>query len=172
MDNATALAELNKLKGYSVTGSLLLHESEFDALYMAVCGKHLRNCKCKDRLNDALIEIHVTLKKQLNEMKNICRLRKGVVIMHVQGYEGKVFNHTNITDDVARAYLAQHPEKAVYFDVLPEAEPAKVEESPENGTEMPADGAKEAQAVSVSTGEETPVETPKKAKRGRKPKNA
>lgn len=131
MDYSEALALLNTLRGYQEKGSLAMFKSELDALYFDICGKHLPNCKCKNSMDDALIEIYVKLKDpQIKDIMNkTAKLVKGVVLLHVPNHDGKVYNNNNLTDEVALAFLAQHPERKDWFEVLPE-EPKTEEAKP------------------------------------------
>ena len=133
MDYSTAIAELNRLRGVGEGRCLATFTQDVDALYFALLGKHLPKCSCKDKEHDALIEIYLYLKKP--EIKDImsktAKLRHGIVLYHVPGHEG-VFINTNLTDEVARAYLAARPDKAHYFEVLPPMgdEPTEVTAEP------------------------------------------
>lgn len=50
--------------------------------------------------------------------KSNYRLKNGVVIR----YKGMPYTHINITDEVASAYLKEHPGHASRFDVIPSKE--------------------------------------------------
>jgi hypothetical protein len=109
-----------ELEEYRKGGTLPAHEAELDTLYMDVCGKHIRECNCKDRWSDALIEIHVTLNK-LEKMAMAgtkYRLRTGVVLHDFE--KNEAYTNANLTDKVARAYLKKYPQQASLFEVLPE----------------------------------------------------
>ena len=125
MNYDEAQAELNELRGLADAGqSLAVVKGRIQRLYTEVCRKQLRKCKCKNVLEDALIEIYLTLKRYKNDMNAFnskARLVNGVVL-HVGA---KVYTNANLTDDVARQFLAQFPQRKDWFASLPE-EPEKV----------------------------------------------
>lgn len=55
--------------------------------------------------------------EQLTKKKAV--LRAGCVLYHVKGYEG-IYTNTNLTDEVARAFLQQRPDKKTWFASLPD----------------------------------------------------
>lgn len=61
----------------------------------------------------------------MNAFNSKARLVNGVVL-HVGA---KVYTNANLTDDVARQFLAQFPQRKDWFASLPE-EPEKVKEEP------------------------------------------
>lgn len=131
MDYNEAQALLNELRGYQQNGSLALHKEALNRLYNEICGKNLPNCKCVNRMDDAIIEIYLKLKDpQIQKiMAKTAKLVKGVYLIHVPNYDGVIYNNHNLTDEVARAFLEQHPERADWFETLPEpVETAKTDE--------------------------------------------
>lgn len=106
-----------------------------DALYWAMCRKHLPNCKCRDRVADALAEIYHNIKKGINMSENKATLRRGVLIWH----KDKPYTVSNITDEVAREYLAEYPQNKGYFETLPEPAEEEVVETTESKEEEPAE---------------------------------
>lgn len=131
MNYNEAKALLDDLRGYQQNGSLASHKSELNALYHEICGKSLPNCKCVNRMDDAIIEIYLKLKdpKIMEIMEKKAKLVKGVYLIHVPNFDGTIYNNSNLTDEVALAFLAQHPERKDWFEVLPD-EP-KIEEAAE-----------------------------------------
>lgn len=105
------------------------HRAEIAALYMSVCGKTLPTCRCKDKVRDALLLVILELKKRKTmENGRKTRLCRGVYFW----IDGHPYNNNNITDDIARKYLAEHPHHDFLFEVLPDgldapAEAAEVE---------------------------------------------
>ena len=129
-----AQAELTELRGLAATDkSLATFKKRVNDLYMAVCRKRLRECNCKDVVDDALIEIYAKLQQLKNNdtMENIeskARLVNGVVLK----VDNNHYTNANITDDVARKFLAAFPQRKDWFAVLPaEVKDAKVESSAE-----------------------------------------
>ena len=146
-----AQAEFTELRGLADAGqSLAVVKERIARLYLAVCRKQLRKCKCKNVLEDALAEIYATIQKYKRNMDTYtakARLVNGVVL-HVGA---KVYTNANLTDEVARQFLAQFPQRKDWFTSLPDVA-AKAE---------PA-----AEVVEVA-----PAATPKKAKKSKKRKS-
>jgi hypothetical protein len=125
-----------ELEEYRNGGTLPAHEAELDTLYMDVCGKHIRECNCKDRWSDALIEIHVTLNKleKMTMAGTKYRLRVGVVLHDFE--KNEAYTNANLTDKIAKDYLKRYPQQADLFEVLPEAKKvSKQEESQDAAVE-------------------------------------
>ena len=132
MTEHEAQAELMILRGLAQSGNdLALVKERIDRLYFAVCGKHLRTCKCKDKYRDALLEIYSKLMyhKKTNTNMAQARLVNGVVLK----WEGNHYTNANITDDVARGFLGAFPQRKDWFAVLPADEAKK---DAENGAEI------------------------------------
>ena len=99
-------------------------------LYSYVTGGKLRRCNCQDLYNDALIIITLNINKMENRKY---KLKRGVVIQ-VPGTT-EVYTHVNLTDEVARAYLAKYPNKVKLFDTIPQEE----EDKPVEDDQAPAE---------------------------------
>lgn len=135
MTDQEAQAELMILRGLAEGGGdLALVKERIDRLYWAVCRKHLRTCRCKDKYRDALFEIYAKLR--FNDKNNTtmakARLVNGVVLQ----VGGIHYTNANLTDEVARAFLSAFPMRKDWFAELP---PAEVKEDAENVAEKPAD---------------------------------
>lgn len=117
MTRDEALRRVDELKGQlGHPIALLTYAEEIERLSMAVLGHGVRRCNCRDRFADALIEIYNYLKTHEEMRSEIkCRLRRGLLLRH----DGEFYTSMTITDEVARAYLAEHPENASWFEVLP-----------------------------------------------------
>lgn len=63
-------------------------------------------------------------------MKKKCdyRLRAGFIIACPEFRNGKIFTNDNLTNEVAKEYLAKYPLQEKYFSVIPEAENSEGEE--------------------------------------------
>lgn len=128
-------------------GDLTPYKQRITALYWEVCRKHLRQCKCKNILKDAFIEIYTQLKRntRTTNKKTMAqaKLVKGVVLFH----EGQHYTNKNLTDDVARAFLVKFPQRKDWFEVLPSATTekevvAEVSDTAENGAEEASESEK------------------------------
>ena len=86
-------------------------------LYQSVLGKTLRNTGCQNCYHDAVIELHLHIKRAT--MKETAQLKAGAVICCPAFHNGTIFTNENITDDIAREYLAQFPERAHLFAAFP-----------------------------------------------------
>ena len=152
MTKEEALAELMVLRGLAEGGAdLALVRPRIARLYNAVCGKQLRQCRCKNVEMDALLEIYTKLK---TTPKNVymakARLVNGVVLRH----KGNHYTNANLTDKVAREFLAEFPQRADWFAVLPEEE--QKAEVPENGTQVAPKAIKKAQQPTTPKKEKAP----------------
>lgn len=91
-----------------------LHRLEF--------GKPVRECNCRDRYADAVMTLYKSLKsRQTMASEQKYRLRPGVLIW--VGTE--VYSRHNLTDEIAAAYLAQHPEDRGKFERIPKEHKSK-----------------------------------------------
>lgn len=113
----TLLEQLNR--GYN--GPYSVEERAIiERLYANVLGKPIRGCRCPDKWHDAVIEALVYIKKngKMKEKSNYI-LRAGVVLQ-IEG-SSKVYTNDNLTDDVAAAFLKEHPQAVGRFEVIPKA---------------------------------------------------
>ena len=159
MTSEEAIQELEELRGIADKGeSLAPYKGRIDELYWNVCGKHLRKCNCKNVLKDALLEIYAKLmynKKTNTTMANSnAKLVRGVVLFH----NGNHYTNANMTDEVARDFLAKFPQRKDWFEILPSATTAK---------QVVAEVANEPSAEVSAENEPT---TPKKKKTAKKRK--
>lgn len=106
------------LSEYGESG-LLPYRDDIEQLYWLVCRKTLRRCNCRNVLPDAVIEIYTRVKKNDYTMSKAI-LKNGAVI---QTADGGIYTAANITDEVAREYLAKYPGRAGLFAVLPDPAP-------------------------------------------------
>lgn len=164
MTEHEAQAELMILRGLADGGGdLALVRERIDRLYWAVCRKHLRTCKCKNVEKDALLEIYSKLMYHKKTKKTMAqsRLVNGVLLY----VEGRHYSNSNLTDEVARKFLAKYPQRKDWFSVLPAEQPqeqgeAKVAEMPE----------KDSQILSKGIKPQSQTTTPKKKKSPKKRK--
>lgn len=121
MTSEEANIELEQLRGIANEGGdLAPHKQRIEALYWEVCRKHLRKCKCKNVLQDALFEIYSRLRLNKNtKSENMAqaRLVMGVVLF----VGGTHYTNKNLTDEVARTFLEKFPHRKDWFEVLPSA---------------------------------------------------
>lgn len=95
-----------------------------DALHQSILGSPVRDCACRNRYADAYYEIYAALPK---EIKNLFRMSKEKKYRLIGGYviyhEGNHYTNVTLTDEIAKAYLAKHPDAAYQFESIPEPEP-------------------------------------------------
>lgn len=158
MTYSEAHAEWNRLRGIAAQGGgLATVKKDIAKLYAVVCRKQLRQCGCKNILDDAMFEIYAKLKKYENDMDTInthARLVNGVVLP----WKGNHYTNSNLTDKVAREFLAAFPQRRDWFAELPEEE--QKAEAPENSAQVAPKAIKKAQQAT----------TPKKGKAPKKGK--
>lgn len=82
----------------------------------AILGKNVRECSCKNRYSDALLEIISKLKLSRNMKEHKYMLKGGVVIW----IGTDCYTRHNITDKVAKQYLKMHPDAENLFESIPE----------------------------------------------------
>ena len=89
-----------------------------DWLYFNLVGKHVRQCSCRNRYADAYYEC-VSLNSEIKEIIKMksnqrkYRLIPGYVIY----YKGNHYSGVNITDEIAKEYLEEHPDSAKMFEI-------------------------------------------------------
>lgn len=109
------LADLNRgyKSPYSTSEQVVIEK-----LYYEVLGKPIRGCRCPDKWRDAVIEIYSYIKKhgKMKEKSNY-KLRAGV-ILQIAG-SSEIYTNDNLTDEVAAAFLKEHPNAAGRFEIIP-----------------------------------------------------
>lgn len=95
-------------------------KQNIERLYTEVLRKRFVPTSCQQCYHDALIEIYVKLKKD-KKMPKVCnyRLKAGFIISCPDFYNGKIFTNENLTDKVAKEYLAKYPKMEDYFQKIP-----------------------------------------------------
>ena len=123
------LSDLNR--GYNTPYSSA-EQATIARLYYEVLGKRLSGCRCPDKWHDAVLEINSYIKKhgKMKEKSNY-KLRAGV-ILQIAG-SSEIYTNDNLTDEVAAAFLKEHPNATGRFEVIPTAK--KDAEAPKAGGE-------------------------------------
>lgn len=100
-------------------------KSQIEHLYAEVLGKQFKPTNCQRCYHDALIQVILYLRKE-GKMKEKCNysLRAGFIIHCPTFRGGKIYTNDNLTNDVARDYLAAFPGQRPMFAKV--AEPAAV----------------------------------------------
>lgn len=122
MDYQEAMTQLTRLRSLLVAGgddSVFSDEDcqIIEAIHMAETGKKVRECGCRDRYADAVMELYTNLKKRqimAKDQKYI--LRPGVIIW----IGTEAYSRHNLTDRIAKAYLKANPNDRKKFERLPE----------------------------------------------------
>ena len=103
--------------------SLKAYEAEIESLYKLVFDHELRECNCKDRLSDAIIEMSVYLKNNDKMRSEInYKLKNGIVLV----WKNNPYTNANLTDEVAVAFLKEFPMRTDWFAKMPKASEVKV----------------------------------------------
>ena len=123
------LSDLNR--GYNTPYSSA-EQATIERLYYEVLGRRLSGCRCPDKWHDAVLEINSYIKKhgKMKEKSNY-KLRAGV-ILQIAG-SSEIYTNDNLTDEVAAAFLKEHPNATGRFEVIPTAK--KDAEAPKAGGE-------------------------------------
>lgn len=92
-----------------------------EKLYFEVLGRQFRPTSCQQCYHDAFIEISLYIKKN-GKMKTKCQfiLLAGAIIHSPLFMNGQIFTNSNLTDEVAAAYLKMFPKQVEMFQKLPE----------------------------------------------------
>lgn len=125
-----AVDKSNELKAHLTGAFSVSQKKEIHELYSAVLRKTLKVTSCQRCYHDALIEVILYLRKEgkMKEETNYA-LRAGFIIHCPTFRGGKIFTNDNLTDDVAREYLAAFPGQRSMFSRIPEEKPVVTEES-------------------------------------------
>lgn len=109
------LKELEKASAFSDS-----EKSDIESMYTEVLDKKFIKTSCNDCYKDAVFEIYAYLKKngKMKE-KTVYRLKNGVLLQMGFG-SGEFFTNSNLTDEAAEKYLAEHPENINFFAVFPD----------------------------------------------------
>lgn len=90
-------------------------KTDIASLYRTLTGKDIRQCNCRNRYTDAVIEIYQILKKK--EMKIEYELKAGVV--KTVRSTGEVYTNANLTTQVAEKILKDCPDDIRFFSHYP-----------------------------------------------------
>ncbi len=90
-------------------------KSSIAATYKNLTGKDIRQCNCRNRYTDAVLEIYQILKKK--EMNIEYELKAGVV--KTIRSSGEVFTNANLTTAAAEKILKACPEDIRFFARYP-----------------------------------------------------
>lgn len=99
-------------KPYSSADRELIKE-----LYHIVLGKSMRNTSCQNCYHDAVIELALFVRNATK--KEMATLKAGAIIACPTFHGGQIYTNSNLTDEVAREYLAAFPKRSDLFSVLP-----------------------------------------------------
>ena len=97
-------------------------KDEIRILYGEVLGKEFKPTTCQQCYHDALIEIYLYLKREKRmAQRSRYRMRAGFIISCPNFHGGKIYNNSNLTDEVAKEYLERYPKARAFFDVVADA---------------------------------------------------
>ena len=131
-----AVITSNELKKHLNGAFSVSQKEQIQKLYSAVLRKSLKVTSCQRCYHDALIEVILYLRKE-GRMKEECAysLRAGFIIHCPTFRGGKIYTNDNLTNDVARDYLAAFPGQRSMFSRIQEEK--VVEASAQPVTEEP-----------------------------------
>lgn len=121
MEYQEALEQLKRLRSLLVAGgddSVFSDDDRaiIEAIHLEERGEKVRDCGCRDRYADAVVDLFRNLKtrqKMAKEQKYI--LRPGVLIW----VGTDAYSRHNLTDEVAAAYLKKNPQERGKFEKAP-----------------------------------------------------
>ena len=122
MEYQEAMTQLTRLRSLLVAGgddSVFSNEDRqiIEAIHLEETGQKVRDCNCRDRYADAVIELYRKLKRtQTMARDQKYMLRPGVIIW----IGTDAYSRHNLTDKVAKAYLKANPEAIKKFERVPE----------------------------------------------------
>lgn len=114
--------ELTRL--YSLEEYTAEERSFIGNLYREAFGKEVAKCNCTNRWKDAVIQLLIFTKKE--ETMSNYKLKRGVLAY----YNGRPYNRATMTDEVAKAILANNEKARSLFEYIPEEKTTK-EDAPE-----------------------------------------
>lgn len=120
---------IDELRGLAAVSSLTPSlKKRIEQLHDYILGRSFIRTSCNNCYHDAIMIMYNHLRKGL-EMKGNREfvLKRGVVLQPTFG-EGKFYTASTITDDVAREYLREHPEKMSLFEKVGDLDKVVVEE--------------------------------------------
>lgn len=127
-----ALKVLEEMRSRYDSGFSSSDRTVITELYLAVCGKRVRNTGCGDCYRDAFIETLVKLKRTGTMPKNPNYTLKAGSVIHPHG-TSKFYTLGNIPDEVAENWLGQYPSDISKFETYP-TDWASRAEARKNGT--------------------------------------
>ena len=122
MEYQEAMTQLTRLRSLLVAGgddSVFSNEDRqiIEAIHLEETGQKVRDCNCRDRYADAVIELYRKLKRTQTMAKDQkYLLRPGVIIW----IGTEAYSRHNLTDKVAKAYLKANPEARKKFERVPD----------------------------------------------------
>ena len=92
--------------------------SLIESLYRNEMGRSLRECSCKHRYPDGVMELYHQLRinKKMQEDKQYL-LKAGLLVW----IGSDCYNRHTLTDELAIEYLNAHPDATIQFDRVPKA---------------------------------------------------
>jgi hypothetical protein len=122
MEYQEAISQLTRLRSLMAAGgddSVFSTEDRqiIEAIHIEETGQKVRECGCRDRYADAVIELYRNLKRRQTMAKNQQYLLRAGVIIWI-GTEA--YSRHNLTDKVAKAYLKANPEAVKKFERVPD----------------------------------------------------
>jgi hypothetical protein len=123
-----AQIQLSELRRDYKTPYADAEKSQIDSLHFEIKGRYVRPGPCKNKYHDAVQELLYYLKKhgKMAE-KSQYRLKPGV-ILQMEG-SSIVYDNSNLTDEIAAAFLKKYPKAVSRFEITPGSEKSKTSAS-------------------------------------------
>lgn len=115
--------ELTRL--YSLEEYTAEERSFIGNLYREAFGKEVAKCNCTNRWKDAVIQLLIFSKKE--ETMSKYKLKRGVLAYH----NGRPYNRATMTDEVAKAILANNEKARSLFEYIPKEDAPEEEATKE-----------------------------------------
>ena len=118
MSYERAMTTLEEMRSRFDSGFSSSDKAVIEQLYAQICGKSVRNTRCKDCWRDAFIEVRIKLKKLGTMPKKPNYILKAGVVLQEPG-DNKFYTLANCPDEVAERYLGKYPQYINQFETYP-----------------------------------------------------
>lgn len=93
-------------------------KSLIESLYRSETGRPLRECSCRNRYTDGVLELYHQLRTNKKMQEDRQYLLKAGLLVWIGN---ECYNRHTMTDELAAEYLRAHPDAGAQFDRVPKA---------------------------------------------------
>lgn len=93
-------------------------KSLIESLYRSETGRPLRECSCRNRYTDGVLELYHQLRTNKKMQEDRQYLLKAGLLVWIGN---ECYNRHTMTDELAAEYLRVHPDAGAQFDRVPKA---------------------------------------------------